>query len=446
MQENDLTLKPVATLLRQLSVPISIGYIFYTLFNVVDTFFAGMISTEALAALSISFPVFFLVISVSAGITTGSTAVISHALGAGDKQAAMRFAAQSISYAILASLMLTVVGLLLSESMFRLLGADDSMLEIALAYMDIIFIGAASFVIAGVLNSILTAQGQTKPYRNFLILSFFLNLIFDPWFLFGGFGVPALGIKGIALATILIESIGVVYLFKHALSTGLLCRECLSMLVPQRTAYWALSAQSVPACFNMLTIAIGIFVRMYFVADFGEEAIAAYGIGVRTEQLVLLPTLGLNMATLAIVGQNKGAGLFDRVLKTWKTAIYYSLIVTQCGAFLLLVFAKQFILIFSNDPAVLNFGSGYLFIAALSLSAYGLMFVSINALQGFHRPVFPLIVGVVRQAILPLVLIPLSLLWFSGSIFGVWWALFGIIWVSTLVTVWFTWNVLRVDN
>ena len=239
----DLTTEPVAKLLRQLSIPISIGYIFYTLFNVVDTYFAGLISTDALAALSISFPVFFLIISVSAGITTGSTAVISHAFGSGDREAVLRYAAQAVSYAVIASIALTLGGLVASEPLLRLLGAEGQYLKIALEYMEVIFLGSASFVLAGVLNSMLTSQGQTKPYRNFLILSFFLNLVFDPWFLFGGFGVPALGVRGIALATILIEYIGVFYLFSRVLKTGLLSSKCLGMLRPQKEAYLALSRQ-----------------------------------------------------------------------------------------------------------------------------------------------------------------------------------------------------------
>ena len=196
----------------------------------------------------------------------------------------------------------------------------------------------------------------------------------------------------------------------------------------------------------MLTISLGIFVRTYFVADFGEEAIAAYGIGLRTEQLVLLPTLGLNMATLAIIGQNKGAGLYDRIIETWKTALCYALLVTVPGALLLLLFAEQFILIFSSDPQVLSFGAGYLFVAALTLSAYGMMFVSINALQGYHRPIFPVVIGIARQVVLPLLLIPVFLSLMQGDIFGIWWTLFAIIWVSTFITLWFTWNVVRIDS
>src|SRR6476661_7979547 len=119
----DLTEAPVQGLIRKMALPASIGFFFNTMYNVVDTYFGGKISTEALAALSLSFPVFFLIIIFDSGTSTGTTAVLANALGAGEYDKAKKYAAQSLSFAFILAMVVTIVGLIFSPSIFRLLGA-----------------------------------------------------------------------------------------------------------------------------------------------------------------------------------------------------------------------------------------------------------------------------------------------------------------------------------
>lgn len=404
------------------------------MFNVVDTYFAGLVSTEALAALSLSFPVFFIIISMASGISTGATALISNALGSKNNELAERYASQAISFSLITSIFVTLGGLYLSPYIFRLLGAEGQYLETTLLYMDVVFLGSFSFILVNVFNAIISSKGNTKPFRNFLVVSFLLNLILDPWFLFGGYGLEPMGIRGVGLATVVIEILGCIYMGSWAIKTGLVNKRCFRRLIPEKKVFLELSHQSFPACFSMLTISLGIFVYTFFVSAFGQAAIAAYGIAIRIEQIALLPSIGLNMATLAIVGQNSGAKRFDRVFETWKTAVSFGLLILFPGILLVHFFKHQLMSLFTNDPIVISYGVEYLQISVFIFWAYSILFVSVNALQGLKKPTFALLIGITRQVILPIPLILLLLHVFETGITGIWWSIFIVSWTAALIT------------
>src|SRR3989339_488424 len=135
MQNHNLTEAPIKNLIRKIATPVVIGFFFNTMFNVVDTYFGGQISTQALAALSLSFPVFFLIVIFDAGISTGTTALLANIIGEQDMPKVKRYVGQVLSFGILISILLTILGLILAPSIFKLLGADGEYLAIALSYM-----------------------------------------------------------------------------------------------------------------------------------------------------------------------------------------------------------------------------------------------------------------------------------------------------------------------
>ena len=284
-----LTATPIPALIRKIAVPASVGFFFNTMFNAVDTWYGGRISTQALAALSLSLPVFFLIIAVGSGLGAGTTALIGTALGKGDRQEAETFAAQGLSFGIAVSVILASVGIAGSPALFAFLGASGEYLRICITYMNIIFAGSLFFVTNYMLSAILNALGDTKPFRNFLIVGCLMNALLDPWFIYGGFGVPAMSFAGIALATILIQAMGSVYLYTRVRRTTLAAACRLVNLRPRLIPCREIARQGVPAAANLFTIGLGIFVITYFVSGFGKEAVAAYGAAMRIEQIMLLP-------------------------------------------------------------------------------------------------------------------------------------------------------------
>ncbi|SNB45594.1 MATE family efflux transporter [Geobacter sp. DSM 9736] len=442
-RSHDLLNDPIPQLLKTLAIPTSIGLFFNTMFNVVDTFFAGFVSTQALAALSLSFPIFFLIIAVGAGISSGATALIGHAVGAGDDTDARKMAVQALSFGLLHGILLTLVGRLVSPALLSLLGAADSYMEMALSYMDIIFAGSLFFIVNYVLNAILNATGDTRSFRNFLVAGFFLNLVLDPWFLFGGMGLPPLGLSGIAWATVIVQLCGNIYLFSRARRTGLLDDLAWRAIFPERRPYMSLARLGFPASLNMLTVAIGFFVITWFISRFGKDAVAAYGIGTRIEQVVLLPVMGMNIATLALVAQNSGARRMDRVREAVFTALKVGVGLMLVGTAAVYVAAEPLVGLFTRDEAVVRRGIELLRVESLVFPAYVILYTSVYALQGLKRPAFAVGIGFYRQFFGLLPFFYLFANHFGWGLKGVWWGIFVVTWSAAGIAVWYIRRVLR---
>jgi putative MATE family efflux protein len=430
---NDLTSAPISQLIRRITIPVSIGLFFNTMYNVVDTYFGGLISTTALAAMSLSLPVFFIIISMGSGISTGTTALIGNALGAGKSDDARLYAFQGIAFGSLMSVALTFLGMGAAPFLFQLLGADEEYLAICLTYMGVLFKGTIFFMLVYMLNAILNAMGNTRIYRNFLIFGFLLNILLDPWFIFGGWGIPAMGVAGIALATVLVQLIGCLYLGVHVRRTGLLEGGALREFLPRTAPFLEIARQGLPASLNIMTIAMGVFVITYFISSFGKAAVAAYGVGMRIEQIVLLPAIGLNTATLTLVAQNYGAGQYERVRETLRKCLAYGVSMAVLGGAAVFLLSERFMALFSEDPAVIAVGAVYLKIEAAVLAAYVILFVCVAALQGVKRPMFAVFIGIFRQIAAPFAVFHLLTRVLEVGLPGIWWGICGITWTAAVI-------------
>ncbi len=439
--ENELLTRPIPALVRKLAVPASVGFFFNTMYNVVDTYWGGKLSTEALAALSLSFPVFFIIIAAGSGLSTGLTALIANALGGGRREDASRLSAQGASFSVLVSIVLSIVGIFAAPKLFMLLGADGSYLGLSLSYMNVIFLGTVFFLLSYALNSTLNATGDTKTFRNFLIAGFFLNLILDPMFMFGWLGLPALGLKGVALATVVIELLGCVYLGWRVSKLSLSRGRRVNDFIPNLTVFREIAGQSIPASLNMVTVGLGIFIITYFIAPFGQTVVAAYGIATRVEQIFLLPTIGLTVAALTLVGQSNGAGNVARARESVVVCLKYGIYIMTVGTIAIFFFAKPFMGIFTNDVDVISSGAFYLRIAAFLTWAYAVMFTNVSALQGMKKPLFAVWIGLGRQIIGPVLIFWLFSTWFGLS--GIWWGIFLINWTAAIITMVYARRVFR---
>ncbi|NRB77017.1 MAG: MATE family efflux transporter, partial [Verrucomicrobiales bacterium] len=261
----------------------SIGFLFNTMYNVVDSFYAGRVSTSALAALALSFPVFFIIIAIAEGISRGSSALIANAIGAKDVEKEKRLSRQVYSLGLICALSLTAIGLSVAPSLFRILGAEGEYFDLALGYVSPLFIGAVFFLISSMSNAILLAHGDSKTFGKVLIAGFLLNLILDPWFLYGGFGLPAMGVPGIAWATVLIQALGGSFLFSVVVKRGYVDLGALFKQRPKPKIYGEILRQGIPTSFNLMSIALGFFVTTYFLKFYGEVSVAAFGVGTRIE-------------------------------------------------------------------------------------------------------------------------------------------------------------------
>ena len=191
----------------------------------------------------------------------------------------------------------------------------------------------------------------------------------------------------------------------------------------------------------MMTIAIGFFVINSYVAQYGQSAVAGYGAALRIEQIVLLPTIALNMATLTLVGQSAGANNFDRLQETVRTAFRYMVLAMGTGTILMLFIPEPLMSFFSDDPEIIAQGVGYLRVAGFITVAYGTIHLLAGSLQGMKYPMFALYIGFFRQGIVPITLFPLFTSYLDLD--GVWWGIFTASWISAAITFWYHRRVLR---
>lgn len=400
---------PIPGLMRQIATPVSIGAFFNTMFNVVDTIYGGAISDEALAALSLSFPIFFIIFALGIGFSTGNTALMGNALGRGDEETGQRYAIQGLIFGLIISLITTVLILAAAPALVGLLGAEDPTYQaMTLAYIRPIFYGAVFFITVSMLQAILNTLGRTKPGRNFLVAGFILNLALDPWFIFGGLGLPAMGITGIALATVLVQFLGCIYLGYEVAHTELVTWESIRRFWKPSPKYLLnIARQGFPNTVDSMGTSLGFFVLTYFVARFGQPSVAALGAGSRIEQIFLLPLLGLNVAVLSLIARNNGAGQLDRVQETYRTALRYGSTIMFVTMILAWLLAWPLIRLFTDDPYIIATGITYVRIRTLGLIPNALFFMSASAMRGLQRPVPALILNLLRFVVLPYLFIVL---------------------------------------
>lgn len=432
----DLTQGDIKFQIKKLAVPASVGFFFHTMYNVTDTYFAGLISTQALSALTLSFSIFFMMLAFAGGMSEAVTALVGNALGKKNHKQAVHIALNALFFALILSLVLTIVGLFSTPYLMALLGAEGEYLQESLAYINIILYGSAFFVFSWFINALLNAIGDMVSFRNILIFSSVLNIGLDYWFVFGGFGIEPLGIQGISLATVITELITFLYLYYKLQKTSLL--GSYHEFIFDRAIFKEFIKQGLPPSVNMVLMATGIFIITYFAAPFGQEVIAAFGIGMRIEQIILMPTIGLNVAVLAIVSQNNGAKQFGRIEETLRSSLYYGGLISLVGMIILLAGAEQFMLLFSDDAKVIEEGSRYLRVEAFILFSFVVIFVHLAMLQGIEKPGFIFTISIFRQVIGPILV--LSLFAFLGL--GVMWIWIGIASIVTL-SAFITWRYSR---
>lgn len=405
------------------------------MFNVVDTWYGGQLSTKALAAMSLSFPVFFLILAIGSGVSSGATTLVGNALGGKNHEEARRYLSQSLSFALIHALILTAVGLTLAPRIFMLMGASGEYLALSLSYMNVIFAGSPFFLLNFVMNAILNSHGNTIVYRNFLIVGFFLNLILDPLFMYGWGGFPALGLAGVALSTVFIQCLGNFYLFRQLSKTGSMPSFSLADISPRWSYYRELFRQGFPSAMNMMTVSLGIFIITWFAGRFGEQAVAAYGIGTRIEQIALLPVMGLNISTLALTAQNFGAERIDRIRETVRTSLCFGSLFALCGTAAALLYRRELMGFFTTDLTVIDAGAGFLAIEAFVMPAYVLLYINVSVMQGIRMPLFGLTVGLYRQIAGPAFVFHLFTTVMGLGLVGIWWGIFGVTWSAALVVV-----------
>ena len=391
----------VSLLVRKLAVPASVGTLFQTLYTIVDTFYAGKISPEALSALSKSFPIYFLIIATSIGVTVAGTSLIGSSIGEKNEKNVLSYFGNVIIYSIIISIVVSILGFAFGEKIFLLMNSSQEVTILGLEYINVIFLGTILFILVVALNSFLHAEGDTKTYRNVLIFSFFLNIILNPIFIFGFLFIPPLGITGIGIATLIAQFVSLLVILIKILNNQRIKQITLDHFKAKFFFLKNIFFQSMPITIAILGYSIAATVVFTYVGLFGEYAVAGYGSATRIEQVVLLPILGINTAIISIIAQNIGAKYYDRVEQSYFTSIKYGLFIMLIAGVVIFISADIVPKFFSSNPEVIMHGSMYLKISAFILPAYPIFFLSNGFFMALKKSEKAMINNIARNVIVP---------------------------------------------
>ena len=382
--------------------------------GIVDTIYLGRLTDPArpnlaimaLAALGVAFPITFFGNSANIGLGAGTMSAVSRALGQGDTQKAKRHAAAAILLALTVMTCLVSVMLVASPAIIKVTGASEGVAKMAQGYLYISLPGLIILSVASMCNNILRAAGEAALPSSFMIIGAFINIILDPFLIFGLGPFPRLEVQGAALATLIGNVIGGLF----ASYIVIFHRKAASfrrMTFGSIKRAWKIVGQvGLPAAATNTIVPFATGIVVAIISNvLGEVDLAAFTVASRAEMLSVGLLYALSACIGAITGRNGGAGNTDRVREAFKICYVICVIWSTVTAVLLVAFASEAAHIFTSDETLIAKVIPYFFIVPATIFGYGFVFVSAAGLNAIGRPMYGLVYTIIRSLILYVVLI-----------------------------------------
>lgn len=393
---SDLLEGDIGTTLKRMTIPMILGMVMMMSFGLIDTFFVSLLGTDPLAAISFTFPVTFTVISLNIGLGIGTSAIIGKLQGSKEITKSQHYATGSIMLSVLLVGTLAIIGLFTIEPVFKLLNATENLMPYISDYMGLWYLSSIFLAMPMVGNSVLRACGDTRTPSIVMAAGGGLNALLDPIFIFGLGPVPAMGIKGAALATFIAWIVGAFWiLYILAVRRKLMLPRLLTLSELRDSSREILKIGLPAAGANMLTpVAGGVMTAV--VAGYGAEAVAAWGVGNRMESIASIVVLALSMTLPPFISQNVGAGQVNRVKRAYSLTLKFVLI-WQFVIFLVMWALSSWIAVaFANEAEVSVLIQLFLMIVPLGYGMQGIIILTNSSLNAMHRPMTALILSVIR--------------------------------------------------
>jgi putative MATE family efflux protein len=412
----DLTKGKEGLLIFYFALPMLFGNLFQQLYNVVDSAIVGKyLGDEALAAVGASFPIIFLLISLIIGVTIGGTISISHFFGA-KQYDKVRITVDTMNIIILgASVVIATLGILFSDQVFRLIELPEEVIPQASQYLRVYLLGLPFFFGFWNISAILRGVGDSKTPLYFLIVSTLLNIGLDFLFI-AGFGW---GIAAVAAATIIAQAVGlvaaVIWIRKNELLRFRIRGIQFDMAIVRKSMRIGL-----PSGVQHVLFSLGMLAIFGIVNQFGVDVIAAYSGAMRLDSLAIMPAINLASALSTFVGQNLGAGKFERVKRGLYSTLGMSVFISFVISGVMYFFGENLMSLFTSDPVVIAHGVDYLVISSSFYFVFSGLFSFNAVMRGAGDMIIPMFITLIS---LWLVRIPFA--WYFSDALAekaVWWS------------------------
>lgn len=394
------------------------GNVFQQLYNVVDSIIIGkVLGKEALAAVGANFPLIFALISFVVGIAIGSTVIISQYFGAKKMDLVKKAIDTLYIFMFFASIVITIVGILFSDYIFRLISLPEDVITIAADYFNIYALGFIFFFGFQGTSAILRGLGDSKTPLYFLIISTVVNIILDIVFVV----YLNWGVKGVAAATVIAQAgafISIVwYLNKYHSFIEI---SPLKMKFDRDIFSKSLKI-GLPSGFQQTFVSIGFLALYKIVNQFGTATIAAYSIAMRIDLFAIMPAMNFSAAISTFVGQNIGANKFHRIGKGLNATLVMMSVISITISALALIFARPLMGAFTNDAEVIMIGTEYIYVVSGFYIVVSTMFIFTGVLRGAGDTIIPMFITILA---LWVVRIPVSYyLSLEMGHIGIWWGI-----------------------
>jgi putative MATE family efflux protein len=379
----DFTQGSIPRHLVAFALPMLLGNLLQALYNTVDSIWVGrFLGANALASVSVGFPVIFALIAMVNGITMATTILVSQYFGAQQHKELVKTITNSLILLTALGLVISVIGVVFRRPLLLMINTPEEILDMAMTYLGIFMSGLVGMFLYNAASAILRGLGDSRTPLRFLAYATVLNIILDPIFIFGLGPIPAMGVGGAALATIIAQGISAVLALRYLyIQSGLLHYHPGLLRLD-----WNLTLLTfrigLPAGIQQVLVSLSAVVVNSIVNSFGATVIAGFGAGSRLDQFAFMPSMSMGMAVSALVGQNLGAGKPERVSETVKWGAILASSITVIVSIVAIVRPRILMVLFTQDEAVLVEGSRYLRYVALSYIPMALMFTIGGVIRG----------------------------------------------------------------
>jgi putative MATE family efflux protein len=420
LPQNKMATEPVGKLLLTMSLPLMLSMILEALYNVVDSLFVAHISENALAAVSLAFPIQLLVLSVTVGTCVGIGACLSRNLGAHHQKAVNSVAMNGVFLVFLTYLVFLLFGLFLTTSYFAWQTQDEEIYRMGVDYLSLCMIFSVGTVGQILFQRLLQSTGKTTLSMVSQLVGAAFNIIFDPILIFGLLGFPQLGVKGAAIATVIGQMIalGIALFFNVTKNSEITFQ--FKGFVPDKKVIREIYHVGAPAIFNQSLNSLMAFGVNIILIALSSTAVAAFGIYIKIQNFVFMPAFGVNNGVIAITAFNYGAKNKSRIDRSIQSGLLYALCIMVAGTVLIQAFAPFIVSLFDASEELMSAGIMALRIISLSYAFAAFTLIAQGIYQALGNGIYSLIITLMRVVVVLLPVLYIFARFFELN--QVWWA------------------------